>query len=136
VLLGIAGIYFMLNFYFLGAVQMTVYAGGVIILYINSIMLVEKIGEPMDAPKLLHQLIAGGISALGIGAGVFAFSNYSFTIAAEESTTTINDVGTAMLSYGENGFILPFEVVSMLLLAVMVGAIVIAKSYHQKENTK
>jgi len=42
-------------------------------------------------------------------------------------TTTTSDIGTKLLSYGDGGFILPFEVISVLLLAAMVGAIIIAK---------
>jgi len=42
-------------------------------------------------------------------------------------TTTTADIGTKLLSYDSGGFILPFEVISVLLLAAMVGAIIIAK---------
>ncbi|OYT10335.1 MAG: hypothetical protein B6I18_09700 [Bacteroidetes bacterium 4572_112] len=44
------------------------------------------------------------------------------------------EVGRALLNYGDNGYILPFEVISILLLAAMVGAIVIAKTYNKKSN--
>lgn len=136
VLLGLAGIYFMIDFFFLAAVQMTVYAGGIIILYVTSIMLVERIGEPLDAPSQIRQIIAGGITALAAGATLFAIYDYDFDQVSEGIPFTINDVGIALLNYGDNGFILPFEVISILLLAAMVGAIVIAKSYHKKESSK
>jgi len=135
VMLGLAGIYFLIDFFFLGAVQMTVYAGGIIILYITSIMLVERIGEPLDKPKQLQLIIAAALTSLGAGATLFAIFNYDFVQVTEEKITSIADVGRALLNYGDNGFILPFEVVSMLLLAVMVGAIVIAKSYNKKETS-
>ncbi len=52
-------------------------------------------------------------------------------------TTTTADIGTRLLSYKEGGFILPFEVMSILLLAVMIGAIVIAKGNKlNSENEK
>jgi NADH-quinone oxidoreductase subunit J len=135
VMLGLAGIYFMIDFFFLGAVQMTVYAGGIIILYITSIMLVERIGEPLDAPNQVRQMIAGGITALAAGVTLFAIYDYDFEQVSEGTTTTIAEVGKALLNYGDNGYILPFEVISILLLAAMVGAIVIAKSYHKKESS-
>ncbi|MCK5857209.1 MAG: NADH-quinone oxidoreductase subunit J [Bacteroidales bacterium] len=135
VMLGLAGIYFMIDFFFLAAVQMTVYAGGIIILYITSIMLVERIGEPLDKPKPIHQYIAGGIASLGAGMSLFAIYNYDFDQVTEETTTTIADVGRTLLNYGDGGYILPFEVISILLLAAMVGAIVIAKSYQKKESS-
>ena len=136
VMLGLAGIYFMLDFFFLGAVQMTVYAGGIIILYITSIMLVERIGEPLDRPSFLRRLFGGILSAIGAGMALFAIWDYDFVQkASENNVTSINDVGNALLNYTDQGYILPFEVVSMLLLAAMVGAIVIAKTYHKKEST-
>ena len=136
VMLGLAGIYFMIDFFFLGAVQMTVYAGGIIILYITSIMLVERIGEPLDAPNQVRQYIAAAITALAAGVTLFAIYDYDFEQVSEGTTTTIAQVGRALLNYGDGGFILPFEVISILLLAAMVGAIVIAKSYHKKESSK
>jgi len=135
VMLGLAGIYFMIDFFFLGAVQLTVYAGGIVILYITSVMLVERIGEPLDAPNKVRQWIAGIITALGAGITLFAIWDYDFIQADKANPTTITEVGKALLNYGDNGYILPFEVISILLLAAMVGAIVIAKSYHKKETS-
>ena len=48
-------------------------------------------------------------------------------------TAEVADIGTQMLSTSEHGYVLPFEVVSMLLLAAMVGCIVIAMK-TEKEN--
>jgi NADH-quinone oxidoreductase subunit J len=135
VMLGLAGIYFMLEFFFLGAVQMTVYAGGIIILYITSIMLVERIGEPLDQPSFIRRLIAGILSTIAAGMSLFAIYSFGFEQTKEGSVTTISDVGSALLNYTDQGYILPFEVISMLLLAAMVGAIVIAKTYHKKESS-
>jgi NADH-quinone oxidoreductase subunit J len=50
-------------------------------------------------------------------------------------TTTTADIGTILLSYEAGGFILPFEVISVLLLAAMVGAIVIAKGEKLTDKT-
>lgn len=134
VMLGLAGVYFMLDFSFLGAVQLVVYAGGVIILYITSIMLIERIGDSMDKPKLLQQVIAAVITSLGAGITLFAIYSYKFNVVANvNNVTSIEDLGLAFLNYGDNGYILPFEIISMLLLAALVGAIVIAKSGDKKE---
>ena len=134
-MIGMAGIYFLIEFQFLAAVQMTVYAGGIIILYITSIMLVERINDPLDKPKKLRQIIAFFLTAFGAGMAIFAISSFPFHAVEEESVTTINQVGSALLNYSDNGYILPFEVISILLLAVMVGAIVIAKTHNKKQST-
>ncbi len=138
VLIGIAGIYFMIEFYFLGAVQLTVYAGGIIVLYVNSIMLVEKINTPLPSAVWWRKLLAGALSIFGISLTLFAIWSYNFVKIAESQTkgTSINEVGKALLNYGDNGFILPFEVISILLLAAMVGAIVIAKTNKPQENNE
>ena len=53
--------------------------------------------------------------------------HYGFTtLSAQPFNTNINEIGTQMLSTSAYGYILPFEVVSILLLAAMVGCIVIA----------
>ena len=134
VLLGVAAIYFMIEFYFLGAVQLAVYAGGIIVLYVNSVMLVEKINSPLPVTALWRRLLAGFLSAFGIVLTLIAVWSYNFVNIAESQTKDIgiNEVGKALLSYGNKGYILPFELISILLLAAMVGAIVIAKTYKHK----
>lgn len=137
VLIGMAAIYFMIEFYFLGAVQLTVYAGGIIVLYVNSIMLVEKINSPLPTVALWRKLLAGFLSTLGIVLSLFALWSYNFDVVPENMAKEIeiHDIGVALLSYGDHGYILPFELISVLLLAAMVGAIVIAKTYKHNEIT-
>lgn len=135
VMIAIAGVYFLIEFQFLAAVQMTVYAGGIIILYITSIMLVERINEPLDSPNKIHQAVAGIVTTLAAFMSIFAINTYQFNEAGIEAHTTVEQVGKALLNYGDYGYILPFEVISILLLAVMVGAIVIAKTYNKKVST-
>ena len=134
VLLAIAGMYFLMEYNFLGAVQMTVYAGGVVILYVNSIMLVEKINSPLELTKLWRRIIAGLLSTGGAIISLFAIWSFDFKVTTSETETTVRDIGMAMLNYGDNGYILPFEVISMLLLAAMIGAIAIAKTNKQTEE--
>ena len=73
--------------------------------------------------------IAAGLLALG-GAAVtlFAMSKFPFTArTTQEAPFDIEAIGFKILSYGEYGYVLPFEVISVLLLAAMVAAIIIAK---------
>lgn len=135
VMIAIAGVYFLIEYQFLAAVQMTVYAGGIIILYITSIMLVERINEPLDKPNKIHQAVAGIVTTLAALMSIFAISTFKFNEVGTEAPTTVEQVGKALLSYSDYGYILPFEVISILLLAAMVGAIVIAKTYNKKVST-
>ncbi|NPA67847.1 MAG: NADH-quinone oxidoreductase subunit J [Chlorobi bacterium] len=138
VLLGTAAIYFMIEFYFLGAVQLTVYAGGIIVLYVNSVMLVEKINNPLPEVNSKRRLLAGIISTAGAALTITAILSYNFVHIAESKATetNIDKVGKALLNYGDKGYILPFEVISILLLAAMAGAIAIAKTNKLKKNNE
>ena len=133
-LCGIAGIYFLIDYNFLAAIQLTVYAGGIIVLIIFSVLLVHHIEMELEVAKLTKQIVT--IIACLIGLGTFLFTIYShdFKVVENELTTTTADIGLKLLSYDAGGFILPFEVISVLLLAAMVGAIVIAKGKKLTDN--
>lgn len=127
VLAGIAGIYFLVDYTFMAAVQLAVYAGGVIVLIIFSVLLVHHIELRLETSKLSQRLVSGALSLFGLGVTLYAIYTYDFIPADSREPIEIAVIGRGMLSYGDGGFILPFEVISILLVAVMVGAIVIAK---------
>ena len=127
VLCGIAGIYFLIDYNFLAAIQLTVYAGGIIVLIIFSVVLVHHIEMELEVAKRSKQLITLFASLIGLGITLSAIYSYTFNPVENFNTTTTEQIGLKLLSYGEGGFILPFELISVLLLAAMIGAIVIAK---------
>ena len=127
VLCGIAGLYFLIDYNFLAAIQLTVYAGGIIVLIIFSVLLVHHIEMELEIAKLSKQILTGLACLLGLGVFLYTIYNHSFTVVENTNTTTTSDIGLKLLSYEAGGFILPFEVISILLLAAMVGAIIIAK---------
>ena len=127
VLIGISGIYFMVDYTFMAAVQLAVYAGGVIVLIIFSVLLVHHIELRLDVSNLSQRILAGVLSLAGLGLTLFAIYTYQFNPVENSNTIEVADIGRGMLSYEAGGFILPFEVISVLLVAVMIGAIVIAK---------
>jgi NADH-quinone oxidoreductase subunit J len=72
------------------------------------------------------------LSALAVGAGailtLITIIRFNFVPSSEPAgTSTVTDVGNALISYDRNGFALPFEVISILLLAALIGAIIVAK---------
>lgn len=127
VLIGIAGIYFLIDYNFLAAIQLTVYAGGIIVLIIFSVLLVHHIEMELELAKKSKQIITGLLCLLGIGIFLATIYSNEFVVVENYKTTTTSDIGMGLLSYDAGGFILPFEVISILLLAAMIGAIVIAK---------
>jgi NADH-quinone oxidoreductase subunit J len=127
VLTGIAGIYFLVDYTFMAAVQLAVYAGGVIVLIIFSVLLVHHIELRLEVSKLSQRMVSGVLSLFGLGLTLYAIYTYDFSPAEGQRPIEVSEIGRGMLSYGEGGYILPFEVISVLLVAVMIGAIVIAK---------
>ncbi len=127
VLCGIAGLYFLIDYNFLAAIQLTVYAGGIIVLIIFSVLLVHHIELELEIAQLSKQILTSLACLLGLGVFLYTIYNHNFNVVENTNTTTTADIGLKLLSYEAGGFILPFEVISILLLAAMVGAIVIAK---------
>jgi NADH-quinone oxidoreductase subunit J len=127
VLMGIAGIYFLVDYSFLAAVQLAVYAGGVIVLIIFSVLLIHQIELRLELSTLSQRILSGILSLAGIGVTLYAIYTYEFSPVENYNSIEVDQIGNLLLSYKEGGFILPFEVISVLLVAVMIGAIVIAK---------
>ena len=127
VLCGIAGIFFLIDYNFLAAIQLTVYAGGIIVLIIFSVLLVHHIELKLEMAKPVRKIITAIACLLGIGVFLTTIYSYPFKVVENSNITTTSEIGSILLSYGDGGFILPFEVISVVLLAAMIGAIVIAK---------
>ena len=127
-----AGIYFMVEYFFLAAVQLLVYVGGIVVLIIFSILLTSQINDRLEKPGMMKSLGTAFVVLVGAGFTLFAVTNYNFKDPVAGESPTVNDIGVKLLSYGEGGYVLPFEVISILLLAAMIGAIIIAK--RVKEN--
>ncbi len=125
-LVGVAGLYFLLEVEFIAAVQIVVYVGGIVVLIIFSVFLTEQSGKEMARPPIGRK-IAGGLAVLiGFALTYLLIWQNSFVISNEPFAWSMTRIGEQMMSTGENGYALPFEVISMLLLAAMIGCIVIA----------
>ncbi len=126
-LMGIAGLYFWMQVEFIAAVQIVVYVGGIVVLIIFSIFLTQKSGTKMAAPVRTRMLFSIFAACFGFAFTYLLIQHHSFApISSQAFNTGVSEIGTQMLSTTEHGYVLPFELVSMLLLAAMVGCIVIA----------
>ena len=134
VLTGVAGIFFLIDYNFLAAIQLTVYAGVIIVLIIFSVLLVHHIELKLEMAKPTRQVITAIACLLGIAVFLTTIYSYQFNVVENNYTTTTAQIGSKLLSYDAGGFILPFEVISVVLLAAMIGAIVIAKGNKLKDN--
>lgn len=126
-LVGIAALYFWMQLEFIAAVQIIVYVGGIVVLIIFSIFLTQQSGKEMPKPLMKRTVFSVLAAAFGLAFFYCLIDRYNFpTAEVHPLNVSVNEIGTQMLSTTEHGYILPFEVVSMLLLAAMVGCIVIA----------
>ena len=134
-LIGIAGIYFWLNYQFIAAVQVVVYVGGIVVLIIFSIFLTQQAGEKLVKQKLGRKIFSALAAFCGFALTMLqVYQNTFFETEDAAINTNVADIGRKMLSTNKEGYALPFEVVSMLLLAAMIGCIVIA--LRTKTETK
>jgi NAD(P)H-quinone oxidoreductase subunit 6 len=124
-LLGAAGIYVYLGADFPAVAQVLIYVGGVLVLILFAIMLTKQIGED---PKLTNAHV--GFPA-GVALAIVTTATLTYTavmapwkIAAERSwEPTAGRLGIAFLT----DYLLPFEIASVVLLAALIGAVVIAR---------
>lgn len=128
VLFGTAGLYFMIHYTFLGAVQIIVYAGGIVVLFIFAALLIGKGTIDITHTSKRRYLAALLVSLTGMGFALYLIGNTTFF--ADKFTTDgvpMKIVGIALMGTAKHNYVLTFEVLSILLLACMVGAIMIAR---------
>jgi len=127
----VAALYVMLGAQFLAAIQVLVYAGGIVVLYLFVVMLVnlkrppEAYEDPHRRTRLGFGLAAAVLIELGIIA-VFPYVRPAPALAAVPAipvTGNTEEVGWLLYT----SYLIPFEIASMLLLVAMIGAIILAK---------
>ncbi len=126
-LIGIAGFYFWMAYEFIAAVQIVVYVGGIVVLIIFSIFLTQQTGEELPKQKMSRTLFSALAVFCGFALTIVQIFQHSFKVNnADPLSPTVFNIGTKMLEVNNSGYALPFEVVSILLLAALIGCIVIA----------
>ncbi|MDR3327513.1 MAG: NADH-quinone oxidoreductase subunit J [Prevotellaceae bacterium] len=132
VLICTAGIYLFLNYHFLAAVQVSVYAGGVVILFVFAIFLTTKKDEallPHEKKRYLYAalmiLFGTGVTFFMLWKSKFLFSNNTVVFGDEQLSMQL--IGQTLMGTEKYQYLLPFEVLSVMLLACIIGGILIAR---------
>ena len=127
----VAALYVLLGAPFLAAIQILVYAGGIVVLYLFVVMLVN-LKRPPEAHQDSHRrgklgfVLAGVVLAELVLIGVYGSRAAPAPVAAvAQLPVTGNTEQVGWLLY--TSYLIPFEIASMLLLVAMIGAIVLAK---------
>lgn len=135
VLISTAGLYFLLKYQFMAAVQLTLYAGGIVVLIIFSILLTHHISHLFEHPDTVKLIMGVSVAVIGSGITIATILTYPFQNSSiAEMPATMENIGNQLLGTGKNGYVLPFELISILLLAAMVAAIIIAKKEKNKNS--
>ena len=132
VLFGVAGLYFILDYTFLGAAQISIYAGALTMMYIFAIQLVGK--------RTLQGLVEHVKSSKAVGAALVTLAGF-LTVAVAllkneflfkacemaDAEVPMDVIGTALVGSDKYQYVLPFEFISVFLLACIIGGIVVAR---------
>ena len=130
--LGVAGLYVMLSADLLAVVQVMVYAGGIMVLMLFAVMLTSGIADVRVSNQAFGRPYAAVILVLVVGSMVYLVTTHDWGAAAEViHQPSTEGIGRALLGR----FILPFEVASVVLLAALVGAVMLARGVGNTEPT-
>jgi NADH-quinone oxidoreductase subunit J len=124
-IVSMAGLFVLLHAFFLGAVQILVYAGAVMVLFLFVLMLLDVKAEERRKVKLFG--LVAGIVSVGAIAGMFLRSLLAARPGANLPVSGVEGSTAALGKLLFTDYLLPFESVSILLLVAMVGVILLSK---------
>ena len=130
-IIALAGLYLTLNAHLLAAIQLLVYAGAVVVLFVFVIML---IGPEAETPKSERALAVRMLSLVGMGMFTLTVAFSIVDVASEwvaepPGFGTVEAVGTALYTDA----LVPFEIVSITLLVAIIGALAVARRSTPRE---
>jgi len=133
-LIGVAGIFALLDALLLSVLLILVYAGAVVALFLFIVMLLNPQAAPQKPYKKIS-MAAGAIAAALLGLGIWSFvarGQLSTAPATAEFEAGLKDYGAKLFTT----YLLPVEVVGFLLLVAMLGVIVLSKKFELQEDVK
>jgi len=121
---GVAGLYVFLSADFLAGVQLLIYVGGILVLLLFGLMLTNRITTVKISQGRVNRFV-GGLASLGIFLiiGYVMLTSHWNVVNKPPAEDTIEAIGTALMT----NWLLPFEVASLLLLAALMGAAMMAR---------
>ncbi|MBI2966441.1 MAG: NADH-quinone oxidoreductase subunit J [Bacteroidetes bacterium] len=131
----VAALYFLMEYTFLGVVQLVIYAGGIVVLILFAVLLTHDSGSLL--PPLGVKRTVATFALTGTGLTVFLYTILGRKVepgSGEFNEPSVKMIGGQLLDLYNFGFVLPFEAISILLLAAMVGCIVLAMKFSKTMN--
>ncbi|QDP84344.1 NADH-quinone oxidoreductase subunit J [Chryseobacterium sp. SNU WT5] len=122
----IAALYILLNAQFLGIVQIIVYAGAIMVLFLYILMMLnlnkEDESKKHNLPKFIG-VFSAGLLLVGILGAFKGLNQKTYAVDIDSSVGLTKNLGKLLF----NEYVLPFELASILILAGIVGAVLIGK---------
>ena len=140
VLFGIAGLYLQMNYEFLAAVQLSVYAGGIVILFIFAILMVKSLGEEKETLSKTKAIMGVTSTVAGLALSLITIFKYKFVTTdfsrANEIVADLDmtKIGNTLMGTEKFQYLLPFEASSILLLACIIGSLVVAQINKEEKK--
>ncbi|MDR2424659.1 MAG: NADH-quinone oxidoreductase subunit J [Prevotellaceae bacterium] len=131
VLTGTAGLYFLLNYHFLAAVQLSIYVGGILVLFIFAILLTSRTYKP--EPRDRSRVVMATLAVLaGVGVTLFVIVKHKFMYSGNTTVEKYHEIdmkviGKTLMGTEKYQYMLPFEVMGILLLICVIAGILIAR---------
>lgn len=133
-MVGTGFVYMLLGAYFLAMVQIAVYAGAVMVLFIMVLMLIgEKQDQDENYKQSFSTLIKLGLIALVLGlmGGVFSLKSYSLSLEAESLNLSQSVKEVAFVLFENHVFV--FEIIGLVLLVMAVAVVTISKAVESQD---
>ena len=132
VLFGVAGLYFLLDYTYLGAAQISVYAGGVTMIFVFAIQLVRKrtLQGLVERINVSRVIWGGLLSLVSCAVVILVLLKNQFlyvAMAMPDEEVPMDKIGMSLLGADKYQYVLPFEFISLFLLACIIGGLVIAR---------
>ncbi len=122
-LLSVSGLYFLMGAYFLAVIQIIVYVGGVAVLVVFGVMLTSRQAAGQLLPRVWEAVWLGIVAILFFAGMAVMLLETHIQGQLKPAADTVNDIGTNLLGK----FLGPFELASVLLLIVLLGAAYLAR---------
>lgn len=126
VMFALSGLYIMLDAPFVAAVQVLVYAGAIMVVFVFVVMLLN-LGRPDQLPDLREMGARIGAGVVGIGLFAALLSMRRESLPSVELAPAVDNVVTSVAESLFTDYLLAFELTSILLLVAIVGAVLLAR---------
>ncbi len=137
VLFSIAGMYFLLDYTYLGTAQLSIYAGGMTMIYIFAIQLISKrrlqgLKEKIEYKRFFGAGIVALVGLVTVVVAQLKSKFFDMFCAVDDVEVPMEQIGQTLMGSDKYQYVLPFEFISIFLLACIIGGLVVSR--NQKED--